>query len=81
MLKFNLHKPLSQLEQKKDCRYSYAQVAEISGLTRQGVRRLLKENSDTLRVSTLSALLDFFASEGMPITVDKLFEVTNELGE
>lgn len=74
MLKFNLHKPLYQLEQKNG-RYSYAKIAEISGLTRQGVRRLLKEPSDTISVRTIGKLLDFFASEGMPITVDQLFTV------
>lgn len=73
MLKFNLHKPLSQLEQKKNRRYNYAEIADVCGLTRQGVRRLLKEGSDTLRVSTLSALVEFFDKQGMPITVNDLF--------
>lgn len=78
MLKFNLHKPLSQLEQKKNRRYSYAEIADACDLTRQGVRRLLKEESNTLSVLTLDKLLRFFASEGMPITIDQLFTVTEE---
>lgn len=78
MLKFNLHKPLSQLEQKKNRRYSYAEIADACALTRQGVRRLLKEESNTLSVLTLDKLLRFFAAEGMPITVDQLFAVTEE---
>jgi hypothetical protein len=75
-LSFNLHKPLSLLEQKKNCRYSYAAIADGSGLTRQGVRRLLKEKSDRVDLSTLGKLLDFFSAEGMPITVGDLFAVT-----
>ena len=49
-------------------------VADACGLTRQGVRRLLKEESSTLSVSTLEKLLAFFATEGMSITVNDLFE-------
>lgn len=72
-LLFNLHKPLSRLEQIKNRRYSFSEIADASGLTRQGVRRLLKEPSDRIDVDTLSKLLDFFATEGMPITVNDLF--------
>ena len=75
---FNLHAPLSNLEQLKNRRYSYAEVADISSLTRQGVRRLLKEPSETVSVVTLAKLLDFFSAEGMPITVDQLFTVQGE---
>lgn len=73
MLVFNLHRPLSELEQRRKQRYSYADIADKSGMTRQGVRRLLKEETLVIRVDTLSALLDFFAAEGMPITVSDLF--------
>jgi len=75
---FNLHAPLSNLEQLKNRRYSYAEVADISSLTRQGVRRLLKEPSETVSVVTLAKLLDFFSAEGMPITIDQLFTVQEE---
>ena len=78
---FNLHAPLSNLEQLKNRRYSYAEVADISTLTRQGVRRLLKEPSETVSVVTLAKLLDFFSAEGMPITVDQLFTVQEEGGD
>ncbi len=78
---FNLHAPLSNLEQLKNRRYSYAEVADISSLTRQGVRRLLKEPPETVSVVTLAKLLDFFSAEGMPITVDQLFTVQEEGGD
>ncbi|HMN30621.1 MAG TPA: helix-turn-helix transcriptional regulator, partial [Caldilineaceae bacterium] len=54
-------------------RYSYAEVAEKSGLTRQGVRRLLTEQTLTIRVDTLARLLDFFRAEGLDITLGDLF--------
>ena len=76
MYKFNLHKPLSLLEQKKNRRYSYAEIADISSLTRQGVRRLLKESTETLNISTLNKLLNFFRNEGMQISVNDVFEYT-----
>lgn len=75
---FNLHEPISRLEQKKNRRYSYAEIADISGLTRQGARRLLKERSDRVDLSTLARLLTFFAAEGMPITIGDLFAVSDE---
>lgn len=73
MLMFNLHRPLSELEQRRNRRYSYAEVAEKSGLTRQGVRRLLTEQTLSIRVDTLDHLLRFFHAEGMAITVADLF--------
>jgi hypothetical protein len=76
MLKFNLHAPLSKLEEKNG-RYSYARISDKSGISRQGVRRLLVEGTQQIDVDTLSKLLAFFAAEGMPITVGDLFTVTS----
>lgn len=74
MLKFNLHKPLSELESRNG-RYSYAQISDISGISRQGVRRLLIDGTTQIDVATLDKLLTFFDREGMPITVNDLFTV------
>lgn len=74
MLKFSLHGPLGRLEAQKG-RYSYARISEISKISRQGIRRMLVEDTQQVDVATLSKLLDFFASEGMPITVNDLFVV------
>jgi hypothetical protein len=76
MLKFNLHAPLGKLEEKNG-RYSYARISDKSGISRQGVRRLLVEGTQQIDVGTLSKLLAFFAAEGMPITVGDLFTVTD----
>ncbi len=80
MLKFSLHEPLSKLESKNG-RYSYARIAEISGISRQGVRRILTEETRQIDVSTLDKLLNFFSAEGMPVTINDLFTVTDTPGE
>ena len=77
-VRFNLHAPLARLEAHQDRRYSYAEIAAASGISRQGVRRLLKEPTLQIDVGTLSKLLTFFASQGMPITVSDLFTVTSD---
>lgn len=76
-ISFNLHKPLSELEAQKG-RYSFAQISASSGITRQGIRRLLKEPTRQIDIDTIGKLLDFFAAEGMPITISDLFTVTQE---
>lgn len=73
---FNLHTPLSKLESEKQRRYSYAEIADIAGLTRQGVRRLLKEPTKQIDVETINRLIAFFAHEGVLITVADLFTTT-----
>lgn len=77
MLKFNLHTPLSKLEEKNG-RYSYAKISEKSSISRQGVRRLLIEGTRQIDIDTLSKLLAFFKSEGMEIGVADLFTVTDD---
>lgn len=77
MLRFNLHKPLGELESRNG-RYSYARISEISGISRQGVRRLLTDETRQIDVTTLDKLLAFFAAEGMPVTIGDLFVVTDD---
>lgn len=76
MVKFNLHKPLAELEQRNNRRYSYVEIAEIAGLTRQGVRRLLKEQTERIDIVTFDKLLTFFLNEDMPVGVADLLEYT-----
>jgi hypothetical protein len=74
-VEFNLITPLSELQKKNHRVYTYADIANVSGLTRQGVRRLLTQGTKQVEVDTLGKLLDFFASEGMPVTLNDLFTV------
>ena len=76
-ISFDIHETLARLEKGKARRYSYAEIAKISGLTRQGARRLLKERTERIDLVTLGKLLDFFAAEGMPIAISDLFTVVS----
>ena len=74
-VKFNLLRPLGQLEAMKGRRYGFNEVAERSGLSRQTIRNVMRESPQQINVTTLAGLLNFFAHEGMPVTVDQFFEV------
>lgn len=80
-LQFNVEPAILRLQAENQKRYTYTDVAKSAGVSRQSIERLARNESFQDLLVLLAALLDFFASEGMPITVDKLFEVTNELGE
>lgn len=76
-IEFNLIRPLAQLEIKNGRRYTYTEIARKAKLNRQTVRNLMGEAPDQINVHTLGGLLDFFATEGMLITVSDLFTVTD----
>ncbi len=64
---------VNQLEKHSGRRWSESEIATATGLHRHTIAALMKGKPDR----TLSALLDFFAAEGMPITVADLFTVTS----
>ena len=76
-VKINLHAPLGRLEQLKNCRYSPGDISIASNarISRQAIHKILNTQVQSVSVETIGALLDFFASEGMPITIDQLFTV------
>lgn len=74
-VEFNLITPLSELQKNNHRVYTYADIANVSGLTRQGVRRLLTQGTKQIDVDTLGKLISFFENEGMPVTLNDLFTV------
>lgn len=76
--KFNLKQLLRQLSIQNDRDYEIQQVAEASGLSRFTVASIMSNSSNRVELRTLDRLQDFFASEGMPITIDQLFTVTTD---
>lgn len=74
-VQLDLITPLSELQKKNHRIYTYADIAEKSGLTRQGVRRLATGDTRQVSLDTLGGLLCFFDAEGMPITVNDLLTV------
>lgn len=71
--KFNLKQLIRQLESKNNRDYEYQQIAKASGLSRFTVASIANNVSIRIELRTIDKLLDFFAAEGMPVTVDQLF--------
>lgn len=80
----NFFQCLMKLQEKRHKVYSWQDVGTALGMSRQAAQALFlsdqKDNS-FIKYSTLSKLIDFFAAEGMPITVNDLFIVTTESPE
>ena len=74
---FNLHKPLGDLEFRKG-RLGYKKIADKTGISPQGVRRLLTESTRQIDIETIAKLLTWLRDEGLPVTIDDLFTVTQE---
>ena len=72
---FNLLRPIGRLEAQRNRRYEYAEIAHLSGLSRQTVRNIMRKSPKQIDVDTLSRLLTFFAAEGMAIGVGDMFDV------
>ena len=73
---FNLFDVVKRLERHKGETVTNTYVADQSGLSRFTIQKIVNNDSERVDLSTLAALLDFFESEGMPVTVADLFTVT-----
>ena len=70
---------LHRLEEKQGNRLSWAHIGRQMGMTRQAAQALFTGDSSDdsfAKYGTIAKLLDFFAAEGMPVTVADLFTVT-----
>ena len=76
--KFSPHIPLGKLESMKGKRYNYAEIASLmnSNTDRQKIRYQLNNDLGEVKTAMIDKWLDFFASQGMPITIADLFIVT-----
>lgn len=74
--KFNLRQLIRRLEVKNERDYEYQQIAQACGLSRFTVASIANSDSIRIELRTIDKLLDFFAAEGMPITISDLFTVT-----
>lgn len=81
-VKLNLYTPLGKLDKIKNHRHTPGDISIASGgrVSRQAIHKILSGKVKGVAFDTLAAILDFFASQGMPITVADLFEVTSEPG-
>ncbi|HXH29879.1 MAG TPA: hypothetical protein VNJ01_03635 [Bacteriovoracaceae bacterium] len=72
IVKLNIYQAINRLEGENQRRYSDNEIARLTGLHRHTVALIRKGRDDKL----LAGLLNFFASEGMPVTIADLFSVT-----
>lgn len=73
----NLFRLIAQLEANTGKPYPLQVVAAKSGVHRHTIEVLAKGTPQGIHFKTMAGLLDFFASEGMPITVGDLFTIVN----
>lgn len=72
----SLREALARLEVKNKKRYSIVQLSEEIGLNPRTTRDLFFENTEQIRTTTMFKVMEFFASEGLPITYDDFFHTT-----
>jgi DNA-binding Xre family transcriptional regulator len=72
----NVMAKVNELEQLRHRRYNYTDIADAANLSRHTVRKWLTGEVKAIDLESLGKLLDFFAAEGMPVTVADLFTVT-----
>lgn len=75
-LYIDLPRLLNRLRIEKGKSYTQAELALRWNLSRQSVNKYLSYKAKGAELQTFAKLLDFFAAEGMPVTVADLFTVT-----
>jgi hypothetical protein len=76
-IKYNLFALKRQLEIQNSRPYSWKEISAATGIHRNTLQNLAGNKTARSDLGILAALLDFFAAEGMPVTVDQLFTVTS----
>ena len=71
----NLFRQIAALEAKTGKPYPLQVVAAKAGVHRHTIETLVAGKAQGIHFSTLGALVDFFASEGMPLDLNDLFHL------
>lgn len=71
----NLFRLIAQLEANTGKPYPLQTIATKSGVHRHTVEVLVSGQPQGVQFKTMAALIDFFAAEGMPVTLNDLFTV------
>lgn len=72
---YNFVKLKAKLELHTGKQYTWAYIAEHAGVSQNTMSSWVNNRTARADLTGLAKLLDFFASEGMPITIDQLFTV------
>ena len=74
-VKFNLFALRARLEEKSGRSYSWVEIADSVDAHRNTLQNLAANRTGTIDTKVVAKLLDFFAAEGVPITIADLFTV------
>lgn len=74
-VQLNVFSLLKRIEIQQGHDLDWSVVAEKSKITRQTWLRMRNNIGDGIDFSTIAKLLDYFRSEGLPVTVADLFTV------
>jgi len=77
-VKYNLFFLKAQLEAKSGRTYAWSEIANRVGAHRNTIMNLAGNRTSTIDVAVVGELIDFFADEGMPITIADLFTVEHQ---
>ncbi len=73
---FNLFTLRRKLEIHNQRKYTWVDIARMSGLNRKTLESMAKNRHTQVRFSSLESLLTFFHDEGMPIGIQDLLVIT-----
>ena len=80
-IKFNLFPLRAKLEGNLQGPVSWVRIAEATGVHRNTMQNIVNNKTSTVDLEVMGKLLDFFHSQGMPITIADLFTVTTTTQE
>ena len=75
---YNLKQLVRNLSAKNGRDYELQQIGRLCGLSRFTVSSIANNSSTRIELRTIEKLLDFFAAQGMPVTIADLFTVHHE---
>lgn len=78
MIKYNLFNLKHQLGIKTGRSYSWAEIARESTVQINTVKNIAHNKTGRVDLDNVFKLMQFFSSQGMPITISDLFVVTTE---
>jgi len=76
---YNLFNLKRELEIKTQEEYTWQRIADISEIHKNTIYNLANNRTQRVDLNVMARLLDFFASQGLPIGINDLFIVTDEL--
>ena len=77
-IKYNLSVLKLRLENHHDREYMWKEMAAGSGVHVNTLSNIAHNRTRRVDLANLAALLDYFAAEGMPVTIADLFTVSDE---